>query len=130
LQQRRRVSLAELRKPDVDRSRVVGVDGQPRVDLLGIRRSGNTAPIFRGQRLAKAETDDESATGFEEIAANYAAHATPAMAREARWIALMTRGYVPQRHRWPFMAVRICASVGCGTFESSSEALMIIPLKQ
>ena len=40
------------------------------------------------------------------------------------------RGYVPQRHRWPFIAVRIWASVGFFVVASRSAAWIIMPFWQ
>jgi len=87
------------------------------------------------QRTAPTETDDERATGLQQIAAGKlrgferAPHfCGTEVVCEARTIAFRIRGYVPQRHKCPFIADRICASVGLGTFDRSSEALMIIPL--
>ena len=40
------------------------------------------------------------------------------------------RRYVAQRHRLPFIAVSICASVGFGVFFSSAAAAMIWPAWQ
>ena len=53
-----------------------------------------------------------------------------AITAAAFWIAVRIRGYVPQRHRWPFIAVRICASVGRFVVASRSAAWIIIPFWQ
>jgi hypothetical protein len=53
-----------------------------------------------------------------------------AITAAAFWIAVRIRGYVPQRQRWPFMAVRICASVGRLVVASRSAAWIIIPFWQ
>ena len=53
-----------------------------------------------------------------------------AITAAAFWIAVRIRGYVPQRQRWPFIAVRICASVGRFVVASRSAAWIIIPFWQ
>jgi hypothetical protein len=116
------------------------MDRKPSVKpvLIGLVRPGDESdsilPLSE-QRTAPTETDDEGATGLQQITARKlrsfecGAHfdATEVIC-EARTIAFRILGYVPQRHKWPFIADRICASVGLGTFDRSSEALMIIPL--
>jgi hypothetical protein len=116
------------------------MDSKPSVEpvLIGLVRPGDESdsilPLSE-QRTAPTETDDEGATGFQQIAARKrrsserGAHfGGTEVVCEARTIAFRIRGYVPQRHKCPFIADRICASVGLGTFDRSSEALMIIPL--
>jgi hypothetical protein len=51
-----------------------------------------------------------------------------AIAFEARRIADRIRGYVPHRQICPFIADRICVSVGCGVLNNNSAPLMICPL--
>src|SRR6478672_5835711 len=53
-----------------------------------------------------------------------------AITAAAFWMAVRIRGYVPQRHRWPFIAVRICASVGRLVVARRSAAWIIIPFWQ
>src|SRR5665213_2684023 len=48
----------------------------------------------------------------------------------ALWIAARMRKYVPQRHRLPFMARSISASVGFAFTASSAEADIICPAWQ
>jgi hypothetical protein len=48
----------------------------------------------------------------------------------ALWIASRMRWYVAHRHRLPFIAAVICASVGDGFFARSAAALMIWPAWQ
>src|SRR5437870_4619052 len=104
------------------------MDGEPGVHLTGIGRTGFGPSLLGKKFVAETESDHQCAARFQKIATNHAA--PPAITREARWMAFMILGYVPQRHKWPFIAVRICASVGLGVFERSSELLMIMPLKQ
>ena len=81
------------------------------------------ACILREQRVAQVEADDQRAAGLQKISpANHTGTSRHRDATPAAWPS-MIRGYVPQRHRCPFIAVRICASVGRGVFESSSDAL-------
>src|SRR5690606_25140 len=144
LRQRRRRALAELDVADIERRGVVGMDREPGVDELGVRRSGGRAAggrlcTSRDRQVADRETDDERAAGLEErapadraerVAARAHSRSSEAapIARAARLIALTMRGYVPQRQRCPFIAARISASLGSGFPSSSSAALMIIPL--
>src|SRR6185436_16538392 len=139
LQQGRRVPLTEFDIAEEDRRRIVGVDGDPGIELVRIRckRTANRTGwwLLPVDRRCEREADEQRAAGLEEVTSGkrrggrVAAHRPPpAIARAARWIAVMMRGYVPQRHRWPFMAVRICSTVGWGFLESSSAPLMIWPL--
>ena len=93
-----------------------------------------------GRRSAgEAEPDDQGAAALEErragelpLAGDSVIVYAPAFAITAAafWIAVRIRGYVPQRHRCPFIAVRICASVGRFVVASRSAAWIIIPFWQ
>ena len=85
-----------------------------------------------------AEADDQRAAALDErlareLLVEHLGHGyfPPfAITAAAFWIAVRIRGYVPQRHRWPFIAVRICASVGRFVVASRSAAWIIIPFWQ
>src|SRR4051812_33886939 len=105
------------------------MNGKPSIHLLEIQRTrgAGCALLLAKQCIAQRKADDKRAAGFHKVAPG--THLDTAfITREARWIAFKTRGYVPQRQRWPFMADRICDSLGCGVFDNSSDALMIMPL--
>ena len=63
---------------------------------------------------------------------NQAGHHAPpfAITAAAFWIAVRILGYVPQRHRCPFIAVRIWSSDGFFVVASRSAAWIIIPFWQ
>src|SRR4029079_12640158 len=103
------------------------MNGEPSVDLPRVGRSSFGSTLLRGQNIGEIESDDQRSAGFEEIASK-GHRAPPAITVDARSIALRIRGYVPHRQRWPFIAVRICASVGLGVFASNSADFTIIPL--
>src|SRR4029079_8870019 len=134
----RRVPLTELDIAEEDRRRVVAVDGDPRIELLRVRckwtRNRTPGRLLRIDARREGEPDQQRATCLEEVApgkrrrGRLAAHRPPPIARDARWIALIIRGYVAHLHKCPFIAVRICSTVGCGLLESSSAPLMIWPL--
>src|SRR5205085_3229372 len=86
-----------------------------------------------------AEADDERAAGLQELLARKVPlvektrhrYFPPfAITAAACLIAVRIRGYVPQRQRWPFIAVRIWSSVGFFVVESRSAAWIIIPFWQ
>ena len=78
LQQGRCGALAEFDKTDEDGSGVVGVDGEPSIDLLGIGRTGNRAACGRvydalrckliANEAGAAESDDQRAACFQKLA--------------------------------------------------------------
>src|SRR6201999_4495953 len=88
-------------------------------------------------RTHDAEADDQPAALDEGLARELLVHDLGhryfppfAITAAAFWIAVRMRGYVPQRQRWPFIAVRICASVGRFVVASRSAAWIIIPFWQ
>ena len=123
-----------------DRRRVVGVNRNPGVELIGARlhrpviRPGQLTRVLRERGRSDGEADDQRAAGLEEVASRksgrkaFTHRPPPAIASPARLIAFIRRGYVPQRQMCPFIAVRISASVGFAFFDSSSAALIIWPL--
>src|SRR5207244_10218724 len=136
----RRDPLAELVVAVDDCRGVVGVNRDPGIELIAVRLRGalgcarELAGVLRECRGRNREADDERAAGFQKLAprkslrSEVAHRPPPAIARPARLMAFIRRGYVPHRQMWPFIAVRISASVGLGFFESSSAALIIWPL--
>ena len=119
------------------RSRVVAVDSKPRVEqllfrLAGPERQRDADGLLCAGTQRQRKSDEQRATGFQEIAprefdrARLVAHF--ATSREARRMALRMRGYVPQRHKCPFIAVRISSSLGRGLRARSSAALIVMPL--
>ena len=92
----------------------------------------------RARGTREAEADDEPAAGLHErlareLLVEHLGHGyfPPfAITAAAFWIAVRIRGYVPHRQRWPFIAVRICASVGRFVVASRSAAWIIIPFWQ
>jgi hypothetical protein len=144
-EQRRRRALTHLDLAHLEAGRVVGVDRQPRVDRDLVERAVRGIRIGCGLGCLGADTGADDAEGHDHRAA--ALHER--LAREllvqqlrhdyfppfaitaaAFWMAVRIRGYVPQRQRWPFMAVRICASVGRFVVASRSAAWIIIPFWQ
>src|SRR4029079_8106394 len=91
-----------------------------------------------GHRARDRERDDERAATLHERLARelllqqvgHGYFPPFAITAAAFWIAVRIRGYVPQRHRWPFIAVRICASVGRLVVARRSAAWIIIPFWQ
>ena len=137
-----RDALADLALAGQQRRGVVGVDPQPRVEpvqrrVVAGRRDGR-AGLARDRRAAEAETHDHRAAALDErrareLLVQHLRHRyfPPfAITAAAFWIAVRIRGYVPQRHRWPFIAVRICASVGRFVVASRSAAWIIMPFWQ
>ena len=98
---------------------------------LVLRLPGQGSRRLGKQRLRAGQAEGhEQRAALQEAAAGEGDvhHSTSVPA--ARWIALMMRVCVPQRHRLLAMALRICSSLGCGTRASSCLAVMIIPLLQ
>src|SRR5262245_45184500 len=134
LQKRGRDSLSELVVAVDDRCRVVRVNRDPAVKVAGIRLRPTLAGprkltwVLRERGRDHCETDNERAAGLEELTAGkfreevVAHRVPPVIASPARLMAFIRRGYVPHRQMWPFMAVRISASVGFGFFDRSSAA--------
>ncbi len=100
LRQRRRRALAELDEADEDGRGVVGVDGDPAVDLIAgwrARRRGRSglAPSTFWRRTGEGEADDQRAAGLQQSAAVEGGRAhrrPPLIAPAARLIALTIRG--------------------------------------
>ena len=119
------------------RSRVVAVDRKPRIEqfllrLTGPERERHADGFLCAGAQRQRKPNEQRATGFQQIAprefdrARFVAHF--ATSREARRMALRMRGYVPQRHKCPFIAVRISSSLGRGLCARSSAALIVMPL--
>src|SRR5262249_10840872 len=122
------------RKPGVARVQVgKPVTGAARVERRVARRSKRIpGPVH-------AEADDECAAGLEELLprelllvqkTRHRYFPPFAITAAACLIAVRILGYVPQRQRWPFIAVRIWSSVGFFVVESRSAAWIIIPFWQ
>jgi hypothetical protein len=65
------VALAELALAEIDGRGVVGVDGDPGIDCVGIGRTGDVAARRRssvGQGPTQAEADDQRAAALEQVA--------------------------------------------------------------
>src|SRR5262249_11230018 len=100
LQKTGRVALTELTLAEINGRRVVGVDGNPRIDLGRIRWASDLTARGPGGRRATAdlESDNERATGLEKVApgkrhlAARRHRASPAIRPPASWIACITRG--------------------------------------
>ena len=104
LQQARRVALPQLALAEIKRRGVVGVDCDPGVDGIGIRRSGDlTTHVTDGcghpGPTSETEADDERAASLEKAAARQRQvplgrihGVSPETARDATWIAFMIRG--------------------------------------
>ena len=95
LQHARGVALAELALAEIDGGGVVGMDRDPGIDRIRIRRTGDIAARGRrGQRNAgEAEADNERAAALEQVAAGEGVdrergHRTsPVIRVDASWIA-------------------------------------------
>src|SRR4051794_15945265 len=100
LQQPRGVALPELAFTEVYRGGVVGMNGNPGIDRIWIRRPGHIAArcFCRRRSARKAETHDECAAAFEQIATCeigidlYVHRVSPAILADASWIDFMMRG--------------------------------------
>ena len=103
-----------------------------------VRARRPPAPCRRAPRPPTLKPDDQRAAALDErpareLLVEHLGHGyfPPfAITAAAFWIAVRIRGYVPQRQRWPFIAVRICASVGRFVVASRSAAWIIIPFWQ
>ena len=101
-------------------------------------RSADFAAFAPSAGAGEREADDHRAAALDERLARellvqdlgHGYFPPFAITAAAFWIAVRIRGYVPQRHRWPFIAVRICASVGRLVVASRSAAWIIIPFWQ
>src|SRR5262249_45508292 len=134
--------LAYLGLAAHDRSGVIGVDDDPRVNARLIERAVARKRALRPRSVAgkptEAEPDDQSPTALQEalpgelLLVQEPRHHLPpfAITAAACLIAVRIRGYVPHRHRWPFIAVRIWSSVGFFVVDSRSAAWIIIPFWQ
>ena len=127
------VLSARDRDPRVDRvsgsagSRCGAALGERRVAGRRRRRAGGgRAPTTSAPPPLRNVLRENSL--FEDLGHGY--FPPFAITAAAFWIAVRIRGYVPQRQRWPFIAVRICASVGRLVVASRSAAWIIIPFWQ
>src|SRR4029078_10644220 len=122
---------------------VIAVQHNPGIDARLGERPRTRKRTVRAQRTPsharEAEADDQGAAAFQErLAAELLlmqetrhGYLPPfAITEAACLIAVKIRGYVPQRQRWPFIAVRIWSSVGFFVVESRSAAWIIIPFWQ
>ena len=129
----------------LDRRRVVSIDHDPRVDLSTGRsdrcsRYGLSAacalPATAAPSSAKptisAPPPFTNDLARELLLVKKPGHHAPpfAITAAAFWIAVRILGYVPQRHRCPFIAVRIWSSDGFFVVARRSAAWIIIPFWQ
>ena len=143
LRQRRQNALAQLHLAGEHGHRAIGVDAQPAIQAAVAvqaagQHSGGGRLCNRGQQWAQRKGDGERGT-LEKCAARGLIHGrvrrgvdsgVHASSFAARWMARKMRVCVPQRHRLPAMASRICASLGLRTRSSNALADMIMPLMQ
>ena len=143
-----RRAVTELRLTVRDDALVVLRDRDPRVDLGQVRQevlrpaSVERREAVRRRRLAgsgrRDDRDDKRAAALHEglagerLLGEEARHHAPpfAITAAAFWIAVRILGYVPQRQRCPFIAVRIWSSDGFFVVASRSAAWIIIPFWQ
>src|SRR4051794_2412668 len=139
-QQSRRGSLTQFDPTRLHCRRVVGADRKPGIDLIRVKgpvareRADRRPPLLHTQTPRKTESDNQRAAALDErlagelLLVKKARHgyAPPfAITAAAFWIAVRILGYVPQRHRWPFIAVRIWSSDGFFVVASRSAAWII-----
>ena len=145
----RRRAVTELGLAVGDDARVLRRDRDPRVDLGQIRQVVVRGALVerreavRRRRLpgggSRSDGHDQRAAALDErlarelLLVKEARHvyAPPfAITAAAFWIAVRILGYVPQRHRCPFIAVRIWSSDGFFVVARRSAAWIIIPFWQ
>src|SRR3954465_2599433 len=120
-------------EPGVELARVEG----PVALELGI--AGRLGRLRTEHGAERREADDQRAAALDErpaaelllVQKTSHVYAPPfAITAAAFWIAVRILGYVPQRHRWPFIAVRIWSSDGFFVGASRSAAWIIMPFWQ
>ena len=134
LRQRCRDSLSQLDLARKHSDRFVRVDREPGVELpIGLQAARKRRRrALRIEIRRERERDRDGGAALQERPARGAgkegSHAERSFA--ARCTARTIRLCVPQRHRFPASAARICASDGSGFCDSSACALIIIPAMQ
>ena len=114
---------------------VCRVGGQPLLEANGLS-AALALPASRAP--ATREADDQRAAALDErlarelllVRAALSSCTAFAITAAAFWIAVRILGYVPQRHRCPFIAVRIWSSDGFFVVARRSAAWIIIPFWQ
>ena len=109
--------------------------GEP---LLANGSAARCARLAGEPGTREAEADDQRAAALHErlarelLLVQEARHHAPpfAITAAAFWIAVRILGYVPQRQRCPFIAVRIWSSDGFFVVARRSAAWIIIPFWQ
>ena len=136
LRQRGAHAGAEIDLAGIDGHHAGGIDGEKGIDRSERHRLGRGGRLRerRARPSEEGEADDERTAALEQVAARsdeIFAHGYLACARPAaRWTALTTRAWLPQRHRLPVSAFLMSASLGLRFVARKAAASMIMPLVQ
>jgi hypothetical protein len=132
---------AQIDMAAIDRDHTISTDGEKGVDRIvredrwpTARERGSVCGRQRGRR--EVDGHHQRAGDLQELSAvgrvntHHDGHRSVLLASAARLIAARISICVPQRHRFPASAARICCSVGSGCRSKSAFAVMIMPLVQ